>query len=126
MRAAAKMERKFKRKHKREKAKKNLKAMRKQLDFVTGALAEHIDRSDHRYESLVLTTQLPIVAAIVYKEIFRIGMSRAQTNVSFVDRPQNPLLSRVEHYADFGMHTEDEMWQFVATVSSYSTILMMY
>lgn len=53
-------------------------------------------------------------------------MSRAQTYVSFVDRRQDLLLSRVEQYADFGMHTEVEMRQFVATVSSCSTILMMY
>lgn len=126
MRAAAKIERKLNRRHKRQKAKTEMKAMRKQLDFVTQTLVEHIDQSNRRHQSIVLTTQLPIVAAIVYKEIFRIGMGRAQPRVSFAGRGQCLLSSRVKQYADFGMHTEDEMRQVVATVSYCLTIFRMY
>lgn len=140
IRAAAKIERKLKRRHKREKAKMKLNRVVEQLGFVTRTLVAHIDEANRRndeanrrydeanrgHQSVVLTTQLPIVAGIIYKEIFRIGMSRTQTNVSFGDRRQNLLLSRVEQYADFGMHTANEMRKFVATVSSRSTRLMMY
>lgn len=123
MRAAAKMERKLKRRHKRSEARAELNAMREQLDLVTRTLVRHISLSNRRYRSVVLTTQLPIVAGVVYKEMFRIGMGRAQTNISFVDTRQNLLL---EQYTAFGMHSGDEMRKFVDTVSSCSTTLMMY
>lgn len=89
------------------------------LDHVTAGLADHIKESDLRYRSLVISTQLPIVAGVVFQNFLRTGMARARSDTTFVEKRQKILLSRVAHYADFGMHSEREMELFASTVSHH-------
>lgn len=114
---AAKMARKSRRLEKRAQSKREIEEIKEKLDRITAVLADHIKESDLRYRSLVTSTQLPIVAGVVFGEVFRIGMGRVQADIGFVEKRQTGLLSRVAHYADFGMRSEREMRLFASTVS---------
>lgn len=79
---------------------------------------EELDNTNRLLTTTVQSTVLPIIAAIVYKEIYRIGFGHQSHNQGGGGDRRVGLLSNNSYFKKFGMNTNEEMEIFARTVSS--------
>lgn len=101
-----------------EKIRKDDKRKFREQKIAMKQYEENLNRANLLLETTVRTTLLPIIAAIVYKKIYRIGFTQyPQEHRGGGDR-RGGFLSDVQNFEKFGMKSSEEMQIFASTVST--------
>lgn len=79
---------------------------------------EDLNRSILLLKTTVVSTVLPIIAAVVYKSIYQIGFGYENPDPGFGDNRADRLWLKENEFHRFGMKSIEEMHIFAATVST--------
>lgn len=88
---------------------------------VNRQFAEDLHHSNLLHKTTVDSTVLPIITAIIYKVMYRVGFGNPRVEPRPGKDHKSILLSHLERFARFGLHSEEEMESFANSVSNEHT-----
>lgn len=80
--------------------------------------AEDLHQSNLLHKTAVDSTVLPIITAIIYKVMYRVGFGNPRVEPRPGKDHKSILLSHLERFATFGLHSEEKMESFANSVSN--------